>query len=125
MRKRKQNLSIFVHILLLFAIEVQGITPDSQDLSSMKGLQLLCQLSAGLELPDDYTDSAPLESCEVLRNVLGSRLCDFVDCIAANSCASWQLVAIPFDNPGANLPAIQIDAVPSDGLTLLLCRMLC
>jgi hypothetical protein len=125
MRKRKQNLSIFVHILLLFAIEVQGITPDSQDLSSLKGLQLLCQLSAGLELPDDYTGSAPLESCEVLRNVMGSRLCDFIDRIAAHAFASCNHFAITVENPAAGAPAIQIGAVPSDGLTLQLCRMLC
>ena len=45
----KRFLSISIHALLLAACAIQGIAPDANDMASLRGLHVLCQLPVPLE----------------------------------------------------------------------------
>jgi hypothetical protein len=62
--------SAFVHVILLIVIAVHGLTPDANALASLRGLNLLYQISTDRE--PDQDDTVP-ESDEVCRPARDSR----------------------------------------------------
>jgi hypothetical protein len=71
--------------LLLFALAIQGMTPDAQDLASLNALRLLCpqaddskSLLDDEDSPDDVCGSVQLEMLLAIRKRIDSRILPFL-----------------------------------------------
>jgi hypothetical protein len=84
MGQAKRTRSIPAHFLL-FALTIQGITPDAQDLASLHALRLFCPQLADLkslldddESPDDVCGPVQLDMHLAIRKRMDSRALPFL-----------------------------------------------
>ncbi len=74
---------------LLFALAIQGITPDAQDLASLNALRLFCPQLADLqssldddESADDVCGPADLDMYQAIRKRMDSRASRFLSLVS-------------------------------------------
>jgi hypothetical protein len=63
---------------LLFALAIQGITPDAQDLASLNALRLFCPQLDDDESLDDVCGPADLDMYQAIRKLMDSRASRFL-----------------------------------------------
>jgi hypothetical protein len=90
---------------LLFALAIQGITPDAQDLASLNALRLFCPQLADLKsLPgddeslDDVCGPADLEMYQAIRKLMVSRASRFLSFVSTGHrtrMATWDILPLP------------------------------
>lgn len=90
---------------LLFALAIQGITPDAQDLASLNALRLYCPQLADLkslldddESLDDVCGPADLEMYQAIRKLMesrASRFLSFVSTVHRTRIVRWDTLPLP------------------------------
>jgi hypothetical protein len=121
--------SLAVHAILFIAVSIHGMTPDANDLASLQGLLLLCQVSTGLaSTPDDADDAdVPQEDdvCGALGRATSSELSEILERLK-NSVASSSISPTQLIDPSASGSLVNDGhRAPRDDLSCLLCRMHC
>jgi hypothetical protein len=117
--------SLAAHLIVLIAVLIQGITPDSTDLASLQGLLVLCNVSTDLGAPIDDLGQEEDEVCGALGRAATRELCEILE----NCAKSVVLPSTPPSTPARLLPSWSLanisHGVIHDHLTRLLCRMHC
>jgi hypothetical protein len=111
---------------LLFALAMQGITPDAQDVASLNALRLLCpnisdskSLLDDDESPDDVCESVQLDTHLAIRKRIDSRLLPFLGFVSTGH----RTPMVPLATP--QLPSPFGRNVRIGDLIHVLCRLTC
>lgn len=117
--------SICLHLLLI-ATAIQGVTPDPQDLASIKPLWLICRILAGPDpmsdddrLPDDVCEPMSAEMSAVMRHPADSaRTVNLPRLVTERLLTACQSDVARSSTDGRTNAA-------GDGLIYTLCRLIC
>jgi hypothetical protein len=114
-----------VRFLLLVAFAIQGLTPDPQDVVSLRGLYVLCGVPLSHEdFGDDFSEQE-VAVCNACGQQLKIELGTIIDCSWRAGIGSLSL-RVSLKNASALLPAaIERRAIQSEQLCISLCRLAC
>ncbi len=117
--------SICLHLLLI-ATAIQGVTPDPQDLASIKPLWLVCRVLASPDplsdddrLPDDVCEPMSAEISAVMRHQA-----DSAQTVKLPRLVTERLLTV-CQSGAARSSADGRTNLAGDGLIFTLCRLIC
>jgi len=110
-------------LVLLIATAIQGITPDAQDLASLKALRLICLVPANsTDLADE--DESPDIVCGPAQPVMNLRM-RRADRVPLPRFVPTDLSLGLFHSNSLQLPCPDSRIPRADGLIHILCRLTC
>ena len=114
-----------VRVFLLIAFAIQGITPDPQDVVSLRGLYVLCGVPLPLEdFGDDFSEQE-VAVCSPFGHQLKIDLGKIIDRSSRSGFGSLS-PGMSLRDASAYLPgAIERRAIQNEQLCISLCRLAC